>query len=240
MSFILVSVLLAGAAISDADSNRVVSFSEVQFKATHNSYHLDDPPNVLIDKYDSWEIELDFGIPFDAVDFTVGHDGPEPRHGLGSLGDWVRNMLSAKSRSDHPVILKLEAKSHKPCSPFRFPSFQCADNWGENWQSRLRDSLLAWIGEDNWITRHQFESEMESVWPSVSELAGKVIVTLQDSNDDRDIDTTSASFFGRDVPGLTAAWPPLETEAKFKAALESGANRLTVDDSYKEPWAEIR
>ncbi len=213
------------------------SLADCKFKATHNSYKLDDSPSALVDKYDVWEIELDFGIPFDADDFIVGHDGPESKHDLISLGDWVRNVLSAKSRSGHPLILKLEAKTHKPCSLFRFPSFQCVDNWGDDWQIRLRDSLLVWIGEPNWITRGRFENDLDSTWPSVSDLVGKVIVTLQDSNDDRDIDTSSVSFLGRNIPGLIAAWPPIDTETEFKDAIESGVNRLTMDDAYNQPWA---
>ena len=238
-NLVLALVLFGTAAATGADSSSASSLSDYQFKATHNSYHLDDPPNVLIDKYDVWEIELDFGIPFDKEDFIVGHDGPEPKHGLETLGDWVRNMLLAESRSDQPIILKLEAKTHKPCSPFRFPSFQCADNWGDIWQDRLRDSLQLWIGESDWITSREFEDEFKSAWPSVSELVGKVIVTLQDSHDDRDIDTTSACFFGRDIPGLTAAWPPIETKTEFKTALESSVNRLTMDDAYNQSWAII-
>ena len=77
---------------------------------------------------------------------------------------------------------------------------------------------------------------MQSKWPSVSGLAGKVIVTLQDSDDDRDIDKGSDWFFGRDIPGLTAVWPPIDNEAGFNSALQSGENRLTMDDGYRRAW----
>ena len=196
-----------------------------------------DPPNVQIDRYDVWEIELDFGIPFDSPDFVVGHDGPKPKHQLSTLGDWVRNTLTAESLSVHPLILKLEAKTTGTCSPFRYPSFQCEDNWDDAWQTRLRDSLRAWIGDTNWVTPRRFQTEMQSKWPSVSGLAGKVIVTLQDSDDDRDIEKGSDWFFGRDIPGLTAVWPPIESEAGFKSALQSGKNRLTMDDGYRRAWS---
>lgn len=236
---IVLLLLPRGFALSDENDNYGFTFDDARFIATHNSYHLDDTPEVLIDKYDVWEIELDFGIPFDSKDFMVGHDGPQSKHGLVSLGDWVRNMLSAKSLNDHPLILKLEAKTDGPCSPFRFPSFRCASKWGDDWQHRLSDSLTLWIGEDNWMTTGQFKTMLDSNWPEVSELAGKVIVTLQDSNDDQHIDTTSNYFFIRNIPGLTAAWPPITTEVDFLSALDSGINRFTMDDAYKKPWADL-
>ncbi len=219
------------------ESTVIVPFEQVQFIATHNSYRLDDPPHVLIDQYNVWEIELDFGIAFDSPDFLVGHDGPESKHSLHSLGDWVRDMLSAESAADHPTILKLEAKTTKPCSQFRFPSFQCTDNWDNKWQQRLRDTLQSLIGKDNWITRARFENDYDTEWPTVDCLAGKVIVTLQDNNQEHDIDTTTQYFFVRDVPQLRAAWPPVETKTEFQQALEAGINRLTTDDAYRAPWA---
>lgn len=237
---ILFILLLRGLTVSDEFHNFDFSFSDARFKATHNSYQLNDPPDVLIDKYDVREIELDFGIPFDSEDFMVGHDGPQSKHGLVSLGDWVRNMLSAKSLNDHPLILKLEAKTDGPCSPFRFPSFRCASKWGDDWQHRLSDSLTLWIGEDNWITAGQFENEFGSDWPNLSVLAGQVIVTLQDSNDDKHIDTTSNYFFIRKIPNLSAAWPPLKTKAEFLAALKSGINRFTMDDAYMNSWTDLK
>jgi len=213
---------------------------QIQFKATHNSYRLVDPPRVQIDRYDVWEIELDFGVPYDADDFVVGHDRPEPKHGFQSLGEWVRDILGADSLTVHPIILKLEAKTTKPCGPFRIPSFRCVDSWGASWQRRLQDSLLVWIGGDNWITPARFESELGGTWPAIDELAGSIIVTLQDSNDDRDIDTTTGFFFRTEIPRLKAVSPPIRTPAEFELALRSGANRLTLDDAYTEPWAKRR
>ncbi len=213
-----------------------LTLDQIQFKATHNSYDLPDPPRVQIDKFDVWEIELDFGIPFDSPDFEVGHSGPKPRHHLSSLGDWVRNALSAESLSVHPLIIKLEAKTTKPCSPFRFPSFQCADNWDKDWQLRLRDSLKDWIGDDRWITPQVLQDKMQGNWPSVKELAGKVIVTLQDSNGDRDIEAESDYFFPRDIPKLRASWPPISDESGYIRAAQSGFNRLTMDGAYRRPW----
>jgi hypothetical protein len=213
------------------------ALDQVQFKATHNSYNLPDAPNVQIDKYDVWEIELDFGIPFDSPDFIVGHDGPKPKHKLSSLGDWIRNALSAESLSVHPLIIKLEAKTTKPCSPFRFPSFQCGASWDRGWQARLRDSLRSWIGDTSWITPQKFRTELHGQWPSVRDLVGKVIITLQDSNNDRDIQSNNDYFFPREIPGITAVWPPITNEAGLVDAMRSGRNRLTMDDAYRRAWS---
>lgn len=213
---------------------------QIQFKATHNSYRLADPPRVQIDRHDIWEIELDFGIAYDSEDFLVGHDRPEPGHGFRSLGEWVRDILSAESLTVHPIIIKLEAKTAKPCSQLRIPSFRCVGSWGEDWQRRLRDSLLVWIGKQNCITPTRFESEFGGRWPAIEKLAGKVIVTLQDSNDDRDIDTATSFFFGREIPQLRAVSSPIKTPAEFELALRSGANRLTLDNAYSKTWAKAK
>ena len=209
----------------------------MSFKATHNSYHLPDRPDVQIDRYDVWEIELDFGVGYDSPDFVVGHDCPEPKHGLYSLGDWVRCALDADSLTKHPLILKLEAKTHELCGQLRFPSFKCVDDWGVDWQARLADSLTVWIGHDRWVTPTVYREELEGEWPEVAQLAGRVIVTLQDSNDDKDIDSTDSRFFGRDIPGLTAAWPPIDDESSYRKSLAAGVNRLIMDGGYRETWS---
>lgn len=222
-----------------ADIRLPARLDQLQFKATHNSYRLKDLPHIQIDKYDVWEIELDFGMPYESRQFIVGHDGPEPRHGLCTLGEWVQDVLKAESRSAHPIIIKLEAKTRQPCGQLRYPTFQCVTGWGKDWQSRLRDSLAVWIGYDNLITPSWFRDTLAGKWPDIHRLAGKVIVTLQDSNYDRDIDTASSFFFGRVIPVLKAVWPPIKNENELEVAIKSKANRLTLDEGYAESWARI-
>jgi len=219
-----------------ADSRDTLQLRKVQFKATHNSYQFEHTPQVQIDNYDVWEIELDFGMVLNSQEFYVGHDAPESKHGLTTLGDWVGNVLKAEKLKLHPLILKLEAKTTGPCEFSRFRTFTCADNWPETWQAMLVDSLREWIGSDYWITYRKYRDDLKGQWPKVSELAGKVIVTLQDSNEDRDIDRRSDYFFMREIPGLRAIWPPIKNADDLQKALKSGVNRLTMDDAYREPW----
>ncbi len=217
------------------------SFSDIQFKATHNSYRCPDLPSVQITKYNVWEIELDFGVLPDSPEFVVGHDGPEPKAGLRTLQDWILDIREAMSEIAHPIILKLEAKTKDTSGPFTKRRWTSADEWG-NWQARLRDDLIDWLGEDICLTRAKFEADYASVWPSIEELAGKVIITLQDNNNNRDIDTGTEWFFIGDVPGLTAAWPeghPIHNPTEFGRAVKSGANRLIMDNEYREPWSNI-
>ncbi len=234
--FLTILLFLSPLAYSQAegpDSRDTLRLDQVQFKATHNSYYLKHAPNVLIDEYDVWEIELDFGMKPDGRTLLVGHDYADKKHGCTTLGDWVRNVLTAKGLMKRPLILKLEAKTTGPCEASRFQSFTCADNWPEKWQAMLVDSLNEWIGPENWVTYRKFRDDLDGQWPKVSALAGKFLITLQDSNDDRDIDRQSDHFFIREIPGLRAVWPPIKNADEYRAALQSGANRLTMDGAYE-------
>lgn len=222
-----------------SDFRDSLTLSKAQFKATHNSYMLKQTPKDQIDQYDVWEIELDFGMLQDGDNFLVGHDDPDPKHGSKTLGDWVRNVVSADGLKMHPLILKLEAKTTGPCGASRFQTFTCVGNWPRDWQQRLVDSLEVWLGPENWITYRDYSDSLQRRWPTVAELAGKIIVTLQDSNEDLDIDKRSTFFFLREIPGLQAVWPPIEKEDEFREAINSGFNRLTMDKVYKEPWARV-
>ncbi len=220
---------------------REVSLGDVQFKATHNSYRLPDLPSVQIIHYNVWEIELDFGMISDPPEFVVGHDGPEPKGGLRSLRDWILDIKKATSSVAHPIILKLEAKTKDRSGPFKKRHWLPVNKWGE-WQMRLRDHLITWIGEENWITRRKFENRYSSEWPSIGELAGKFIITIQDNNDNRDIDFQTVWFFVGEVPGLVAAWPddhPIHGPTEFGRSVKCGANRLIMDDEYRESWSNI-
>jgi len=222
--------------------------NQIQFKATHNSYFLDHPPVQLIDHYNVWEIELDFGIlrtPPNSSEFIVGHNYPEPKHGLRSLREWVLDIARANSLQYHPIILKLEAKTKDSCNDFD-PT--CAWDWApidqwKDWQERLTNELKLLIGEENWITRTEFDMEIKR---SVQELARKFIIILIDNNHGNDIqDRSSPYFFFGDPPQLTTwspksgDWRPINNAADFGYALKKGFNRLIMDDEYKEPWSNV-
>jgi hypothetical protein len=215
--------------------------NKIQFKSTHNSYKLGNSPKELIDDYNVWELELDFGIINDPSQIIVGHDGPEPKFGLRLLKDWVSNAKTANALQYHPVILKLEAKTQDSCGD---PSciFCCwgwtpVERWGK-WQQTLTNDLLATIGLENWITRSKFENDYHSTWPSAKELAGKFIISLQDNNNGRDIqDPASTYFFIGGVP--LGAFGPINNPSDMGRALKSDASRLVFDGGYKEPWSNV-
>jgi len=226
--------------------------NEIQFKATHNSYQLGHVPQRQIDQYNVWEIELDFGIPRNSSEFIVGHNCPEPNFGLRSLRDWILNVKSANSLQYHPIILKLEAKTRDSCAdfdPFCDWCWDTVDKWG-NWQTRLTDELRATIEGKNWVTQDTFKMNFNSTWPSARRLAGKFIVMLIDNNGGKDIQNpNSTDFFfpqfeGKDIP-LTAwspksgDWRPIKSAADFGYALRQSANRLIMDEGYKEPWSNV-
>lgn len=227
--------------------------NQIQFKATHNSYFLDHPPVQLIDHYNVWEIELDFGIlrtPPNSSEFIVGHNDPDPKHGLHSLRDWVLDITLANSLQYHPIILKLEAKTINSCNgwnPICTWDWDTVDKWG-NWQERLTNELLATIGRQNWFTSAEFNPA--TGWPTVQQLAGKFIISLQDNNAGKDIQNpNSPDFFfpqfeGKGIPltdwsPKSGDWRPIESTADFGYALKKGFNRLIMDGGYKEPWSNV-
>lgn len=219
--------------------------NQIQFKATHNSYQRDHVPVRQIDQYNVWEIELDFGVPRGSSEFIVGHDCPqnEPNSPLYSLRDWVLSIKSATALEYHPIILKLEAKTSDSSGLFGDWCWAPIDQWG-NWQDRLFQELQAAIGLSNWFTSAEFNST--TGWPSIQQLAGKFIISLQDNNKGKDIqDPASNYFFIGGIPQLMV-WPPppaefspIKNPTEFGRALRFGANRLIMDDGYHESWSNV-
>ena len=215
--------------------------NKIQFKAAHNAYWLDRSPKELIDDYNVWELELDFGIVDDPSQLIVGHDGPEPKFGFRLLRDWVNNAKIANALQHRPILLMLEAKTQDSCGDSTCViccrTWAPVERWG-NWQQTLTNDLLATIGLENWITRAKFESEYHSTWPSAKELAGKFIISLHDNNSGKDIqDPASPYFFIGDVP--ISAVGIINNPSDMGRALKSNASRLFFDGGYKEPWSNV-
>ena len=94
---------------------------ELIFKGTHNSY--DDtrrlPPDVQVDQFGVWAVELDYSVLAGTTDLVVGHDGPgRSADGSGVFrvgGDYVlRSYLDALAETEalqfRPLFLYLEKK----------------------------------------------------------------------------------------------------------------------------------
>lgn len=225
---------------------KIDPFNQVQIKGTHNSYSSEwvDSPATQIDNYNIWDIELDFGVEPSSSAFIVGHNCPEPNGNLCYLRDWVASIKSTNSAKRHPLILKLEAKTKDTSSPLGDWCWAPSNQWG-NWQYRLQEELITIIGEKNWITRDTFEKGFHSTWPSVKELAGKFIITLQDNNGNHDIpDTSGPYFFISKIPGISCS-DFITDESEFNTALKANTNRLILDYDagyfilYSVPFANV-
>jgi len=238
VSAALVSAVIVQPLAAGPDDSTAARLDQIQFKATHNSYRLDDPPEILIDHFNVWELEFDFGMVTNSGEFWVGHDEPENHFGLQTLGDWILRTLRSEGVMYRPLIIKLEAKTDGSCQPERFGGFVCVERWPDDWQEQLRDSLSAWLA-DRWLTRREFEERYNGSWPTISDIAGRVIITIQDDSDNTKLDTSLAEFFVSDLPGLSGAWPPLTTPTEYGRALQAGLNRMTVDHGYREPWSNV-
>jgi hypothetical protein len=113
------------AGIQPAHAQSGTPMNQLQYRATHNSYWLGSPPNVQIDDYNVWEVEIDFG--YKAGQWRVGHDGPQPKHGLDTLASWLANIASSNAHHYHPIFIKLEAKNKEECG------WPTCENPGPGW-----------------------------------------------------------------------------------------------------------
>lgn len=207
-------------------------------------------PSQLIDEYNAWEIELDFGVLPDDTVFLVGHDGPAPKFGLNGLGDWIVEIMRSGSIDTHPIILKLEAKTHNTCDD---PTcIICCWHWAPgvqwgNWELRLRKMLQGILG-DHWLTRKEFMNVLGSRWPFIKALKGRVIIELLDSHDGRDINDPNSEWFFQVIPsadlnGLedtgVRSSKRIANPTDFGRSIVSGFQRLVMDEQYICPWSNV-
>jgi hypothetical protein len=160
------------------------SVDQLRFKGTHNSYQseggtppiMNHPPNVQIDDFGVWGLELDIGVASVTGIRTVvvGHNGPcdgiDPRWGC-RLIDFlvaVRNTLAMHYR---PVLLYLEPKSGDDW-PTLDPN-ECADHVQK---FELAMQVVAQVFGENVIELYKFVDEHNGRYPTALEMAGKVIV----------------------------------------------------------------
>ena len=143
------------------------SLDQASFRATHNSYSLDARPSILIDQYNIWAIELDFGKDEPGDPFQVGHNGPCSRGSDAQCGNngmpdelsaWLVDIKAAAQRHHHPIVLKLEAKMANSCGidPFCDWWYTGPENWdnpGSPWESQLRSLLISVLGEANIVSK---------------------------------------------------------------------------------------
>lgn len=235
----IVLIFTTNSGYSDTLKISNTHLDNVAFNATHNSYQRKDSPADQITEYGVWECELDFGVLPNSAELLVGHNGPEPNWGLRTLEDWLINIRNASDTMAHPIIIKLEAKTKDRSGIFKGWKWAPEEDWGA-WEKRLTDVILGIIGDSLWITQREFKEDYYSKWPTVESLAGKYIISLQDNNDNRDIDTTSDLFFIESIDRLASNLDLgfiVHTQRDFERAIDMGVNRVIMNDGYRSRWA---
>lgn len=228
------------------------------FKGTHNSYAccggksgfpflekwdnscpvIHDSPARQIDDWGVWALELDFGmVEVNGIErFVVGHNGPNDEDNWTDsdwgyfLTDFLVRINDTKALRYRPLFLYLQKESWDDKVP--------------NWQSLLGDTLSGIFGSENVFGNIRLA--MEGHWPTVPELAGKVIPILmsKDSHGKANGAVASKIFFLDTPTGITRVGPPngfdsytnlQEMEAQ-KAKNFNGKGIILTSDQYQENW----
>ncbi len=243
------------------------SLDRASFRATHNTYSLDARPSILINEYNIWAIELDFGKDEPGDPFQVGHNGPCSRGSDAECGNsgmadelsaWLEDIKAAALRHHHPIILKLEAKMANSCGDFFcdwwYTGPENWDNPGSPWESQLRDLLISVLGEDNIVSKQQYSSEgpfaegqprasegFKGVWPSADAIGPKFIVGMI-TNDDPpwervDLNNELFNMVFQGEPPGLSGVRVSDASAFTTAILQE---QIPVFDSeYLSPWSNV-
>ena len=250
--------------ISASGTNMTFSFTKAgdcstvtlpPFRATHNSYWLDHSPRDLIDRFNVWEIEIDFGIK--GGEWKVGHDDVQSNHGLTTLAEWIHNISLADAANYHPVFIKLEAKNpHEHCDwPFcgtPGPGWGWNEwyDWPSDWPAQVAaivKNALGRGGADGGLFtpaelsawRSQDPGQRNGQWPPFEEVLanGPFVVCLINN------DPSSGShpdFFDPYYGGLGPnSERPGNEQDMFHDLIGAGMKRITLDGEYQAHWSNI-
>jgi hypothetical protein len=162
------------------------TINQLMFKGTHNSYQctggtnpiMNHPPDVQIDAFGGWGLELDVGVERDAVSgwvSVVGHNGPGNGICAGwgfRLTDFLISIRDAKALNYRPVFIYLETKDgddwitaddSSQCNDFRLKYAVALEAFSEVFPGRF-------------IELYDFLNQRAGQHPTVAELVGKVII----------------------------------------------------------------
>ena len=164
------------------------TIDKLVFKGTHNSYQctsgtnpiMNHPPNVQIDDFGVWAVELDVGVELDSktgiATAVVGHNGP----GNGTCSGWggknlieylvaIRDTLAMSYR---PVLIYFETKRNDDWIDLD-PLDDCDDR-AQKFGHAFR--VVNQVFPGNVVQLNEFVDEHNGEYPTVPEMAGKVII----------------------------------------------------------------
>lgn len=168
---------------------RLLPINELAFKGTHNSYQcaggtkpvMNHPINVQIDDFGVWGLEVDVGADVDPETLdvrgaVVGHNGPGDGvcPGWGArLSDYLAAIRDTAALRFRPVFIYFETKDGDDWADLD-PLDNCDDHAQK--LGLVIAALHTVIGEANFILLHQFLDQNGGQYPTVPELAGKIVL----------------------------------------------------------------
>jgi hypothetical protein len=218
------------------------TIDQLIFKGTHNSYScapipasaMHDPPNVQIDGYGVWALELDVSqISVNGNEVVViGHDSEGDSTCYGDdyplwprdyyLASWLVSIRNTMSLRYRPVFIYFDIKWQG----------EGTDPWGDG---TYRDKLNAAIATVNNVFEHNcivLEDILRNhqPWPTAIELAGKAIIYFP-------LPEFHPGYFqGSPLGTLTGAdLDQFRTGEEIEQAIANGSRVLRLD-LYQPAW----
>ena len=210
-------------------------------KGTHNSYQctggtkpiMNHPPNVQIDDFGVWALELDPGVLFDIETRTwtvvVGHNSPGDGicQGWGfSLIDFLVAIRGTLAMRYRPVFIYFDIKDGFDGDEWiDLASDKCDDH---TQKYGLIIQAVEQVFPGNVVQLYEFVRERNGKYPTIPEMAGKVIIyfpMLEFSTDDPN------AICGRNPPPSNplqgtlrgTLFDPPTTKGEVEAVIETGA-----------------
>lgn len=216
--------------------------NQLVLKGTHNSYAccggesffgwdnscpvMHNPPNEQMDDWNVWALELDFsteilnGIPT----LIVGHDGPSGEDSFttpdwgGTLRNYLIGIRDSRSFAYRPVFIFF---NHKTWGDDNYDS---SSNWGP-----LLSTLLTEVFGVGAIFGPSSFSANSSIWPTVPQMAAKVIPYTNQYMD--------ALIFSGQPQGFNRWYKDDYTNASERASnATSGEYNIISPDQYQLDW----
>lgn len=136
-------------------------FNHFQYKASHNSYLRAQPLNVLVDDYNTWEVELDlywFNNKGDESTLRVAH--ALPTVGSRTMADYLRELMRSSTWNRRVTFVDLSMKN---TLAYPWPA-------QDVYRKLIMDELNAILGADNIYRFSEFRDTDKYKWPSQQEL----------------------------------------------------------------------
>jgi hypothetical protein len=242
---------------TDRSSFNIPTVDKFIFKGTHNSYQcnsgtnpiMNHPPDVQIDAFGVWAVELDVGLTDDGLTSVVGHEAPGdgicPGWGL-RLTDFLQAIHATRSRQYRPVFIYFEIKDSYDDS-FAFfrtlwknfypddPLGRCDDHYVKY---QFAKNAVAQVFGDDFIELYDFVDRNRR-YPTLDEMVGKAVIYYPSPEYDpgspgRVCNSIADAPFKGTLKGT--AFDACTDKAEVLAEIVANGWRIPRVDQYQADW----